>query len=269
MLPDRNWQFVGALIQLDISTPRIILPLQSQLVSLSVFSMSKQEAFGSPPTPNSHASSKRVAFRRVGLFVDWNTQILAAPAELEDDPVGKCRFALLRVGKLATKHLCDTYPGDLFRVRLRLYHGWTAGTTQTPNRRAFAKIPEAMQPDDIFPSSRVLAAGDIEFGDRLIDALAKREQSGSRIHLPNTLRKQQGGRKPVEKMVDTALATDLLSWARTEPDSIALVFSADDDMVPPVFTAEAWMVPFGGAVRLQRPDGRGDSRYLALEGLID
>lgn len=231
--------------------------------------MIEQAKSDEPVGLESQAGVHRRPFRLAGLFVDWNTQILAAPAEFEEDPVGKCRFALLRIGKFATKHLRDTYPDDLFRVRIRLYHGWTAGTTQTPNRRAFAKVPEAMQPDDIFPSNRVLAASDIEFGDRLIDALPIREQRGSRIHLPNTLRRQHSDREPTEKMVDTALATDLLSWARTEPNSVALVFSGDDDMVPPVFTAEAWMSPYGGTVRLHRPIGRGDSRYLALEGLVD
>lgn len=211
---------------------------------------------------------RRGPFRLVGLFVDWNTQIRAAPAEFDNDPVQRCRFALLRVGKLAAKHLCNTYPDVAFRVRLRLYHGWTTGTMQTANRRAFATVPEAMRPDDIYPSGRVLAASEIEFGDRLIDALPLREQPGTRIHLPNTLRQQRGNKPPTEKMVDTALAADLLSWARSEPESIALVFSGDDDMVPPVFTAEAWMSPFGGAVNLFRPAGRGDSRYLALEGLL-
>lgn len=228
-----------------------------------------ERELNAPVAPGSRVGGPPRHFRRAGVFVDWNTQILAAPPEFREDPVRKCRFALLRVGRLATKHLRDTYPEQLFRVRLRLYHGWTAGTTQTPNRRAFAMVPEAMQPDDIFPSSRILAASDIEFGDRLIDALPTREQRGSRIHLPNTLRRQYSDREPTEKMVDTALATDLLSWARTEPDSVALVFSGDDDMVPPVFTAEAWMAPFGGTVCLYRPIGRGDSRYLALEGLTN
>lgn len=213
-------------------------------------------------------SPRNSPFRHVGLFVDWNTQILTVPTEFKGDPVGTCRFALLGVGRLATKYLCAAFPNSLFRVRMRLYHGWTAGITQTQNRRAFSGVPEAISPDDIFPSTRVLAAADIEFGDRLLDALQIREQRGSRIHLPNTLRRQQSGQPPIEKMVDTALAADLLSWARSEPDSIAFVFSADDDMVPPVFTAEAWMAPYGGTVRLHRPPGRGESRFLALEGLI-
>lgn len=208
-------------------------------------------------------------FQSVGLFVDWNTQIRAAPIEFTDEPVARCKFALLRVGKLVTKHLCEAHPSALFKVRMRLYHGWTIGITQTVNRRAFNSVPEAAQPDDIFPSHRVLAAADIEFGDRLLDALPLREQRGSRIHLPNTLRRQSSDRPFTEKMVDTALAADLLSWAKSEPASIALVFSGDDDMVPPVFTAEAWMAPYGGKVYLHRPAGIGQSRYLALQGLLN
>lgn len=213
-------------------------------------------------------TSRKQLFRQVGLFVDWNTQLRAISAEYDNDPVQKCRAALLRLGKLVAKQLCDIHADGVFQVRMRLYHGWTSGSTQTANRRAFQRVPETLLPDDIYPSSRILAATDIEFGDRLLEALPLRERVGSRIHLPNTLRRQGGNGDATEKMVDTALASDLLSWARSEPDSIALVFSSDDDMVPPVFTAEAWMAPFGGRVRLNRPSGRGDSKYLLLEGLL-
>lgn len=129
-------------------------------------------------------------------------------------------------------------------------------------------MSEFASPDEIFPSSRVLALSDIGFGDRLIDALPERQNRGLQIHLPNTYRRQRGDTAPSEKMVDTALASDLLSWAKSEPGSIALVLSSDDDAVPPIFVAEAWMKPFGGSVFLVRPTARGDSRFLALEGLL-
>lgn len=206
--------------------------------------------------------------RRVGLFLDWNSQILATPPAIENNPIDRCHFALKTVGKKVTKLLCALDEVSVFRVRIRLYHGWTMGTTQTENRRAFCAIPEYLTPDDIFPSARVLALSDIEFGDRLIDALQEREISPWHIHLPNTLRRQRGDSPPVEKMVDTALASDLLTWARYEPKSIALVFSGDDDIVPPVFVAESWMKPLGGLVLLIRPPARASSRYLSLEGLL-
>jgi hypothetical protein len=214
-------------------------------------------------------SSKRAfRFRRVGPFVDWNSQIRGAPEEFTNQPVEKCRYALKRVGKIVTKQLCDLDESSVFRVQVRLYHGWTSGVTRTPNRRAFEEVAEFSAPDEIFPSTRVLALSDVEFGDRLIDALPVRQNRGLQIHLPNTYRRQRGDAEPAEKMVDTALASDLLSWARSDPESIALVLSNDDDAVPPIFVAEAWMKPFGGSVYLLRHRARGDSRYLSLEGLL-
>lgn len=185
-----------------------------------------------------------------------------------NDEKAKCELSLRRIGKEVTRILHGISSSAIYRVRVRLYHGWTSGTTQTLNRRVFARIPQSLDPDAIFPSTRVLAQTDIEFGDRLIDALPDRESKGLRIHLPNTLRQQRRGMPPAEKMVDTALSADLLSWARMEPDSIALVFSSDDDLIPPVFVAEAWMRPFGGVVLVRRSAARGDSRYLELKGLL-
>lgn len=167
-----------------------------------------------------------------------------------------------------TRELCKLDVSAIFRVKIRLYYGWTSGATNTPNRIAITKLSEYDNPDSIFASRRVISLSDIEFGDRLIDALPQRENVGLGIHLPNTLRKQGGGREKSEKMVDTALAADLLSWARAEPSSMAIVASSDDDLIPPVFVAEAWMKPFGGIVKILRPAPRAESRYLRLEGLL-
>ena len=67
-------------------------------------------------------------------------------------------------------------------------------------------------------------------------------------------------------MVDTALATDLLAWARLSPSEWAVVLAEDDDLVPPLFTAEAWIKPHGGRALLvrRRPAGQ----YLKLDGLL-
>jgi hypothetical protein len=171
------------------------------------------------------------------------------------------------MGKAVARELCASDGQATFRVRTRLYHGWTSGITFTENRRAITQLPEYENPDQIFPSARVLALSDIEFGDRLIDALPQRENIGLGIHLPNTLRRQSGAVQN-EKMVDTALAVDLLAWARIEPNSMAIVASTDDDVIPPVFVAEAWMRPFGGTIRVMRPAPRAESKFLRLEGLL-
>lgn len=205
--------------------------------------------------------------RKVGLFVDWNSQVRAVPPSISSDPIERNRFAIKAVGKLVARELCRLDSSTFFRVRVRLYHGWTSGVTFTENRKAVARIPEYMTPDDIFPSARVVCLSELEFGDRLIDALPERESAGLGIHLPNTLRRQDGRSPPREKMVDTALGADLLSWARSEPTSLAIVLASDDDLVPPVFVAEAWMRPYGGAVKLVQPASVRPNRFLRLEGL--
>ena len=207
-------------------------------------------------------------FRRVGLFVDWNSRLRLTPRELDFDPVDRARYSLNHLGKVVTKRLCALDSLTVFRVNMRLYHGWTAGVTPTVNRKALTSLIEFQDPESLFPSPRVLCPSPIELGDRLLDGRNERLVTNMSVHLPNTLRRQGGDDAPTEKMVDGAIAADLLSWARAEPASIALVLSSDDDIVPAVFVAESWMLPFGGVVRILRPQARGDSRFLNLEGLL-
>lgn len=100
----------------------------------------------------------------------------------------------------------------------------------------------------------------------LLSALPERRHARPPIHLPNTLREQTRHAPEEEKTVDTALAADLLSWARSDPGEWALILSEDDDFVPPVFTAEAWTKPHGGRVYIVRSHKKGP--YLKLDGLL-
>lgn len=214
------------------------------------------------------ATRSTLVFRSVGIFVDWQSRLLLAPRELDDDPPERARFALRQLGRAVTRWLCALDDKSIFRVRLRLYHGWTAGTTPTVNRQAIFRLAEFYDPESLFSSRRILCPGPIEFGDRLMDGRNTRLVTHLRLHLPNTLRRQRGDADPTEKMVDGAIGADLLSWARSDPASLALVLSSDDDIIPPVFVAETWMGPMGGQVFILRPRARGDSRYLNLEGLL-
>lgn len=71
----------------------------------------------------------------------------------------------------------------------------------------------------------------------------------------------------MEKAVDTALAADLLHWARTSPTEWALVLSEDDDVVPPVLTAESWIRPHGGRILIIRE--RDSDAYYRLNSLLE
>ncbi len=68
-------------------------------------------------------------------------------------------------------------------------------------------------------------------------------------------------------MVDTALASDLLHWARYDAGDWALILAEDDDFIPPTFTAESWIRPFGGRVFIVRD--RLSGPFLRLDGLLE
>ena len=154
-----------------------------------------------------------------------------------------------------------------FRVSFRLYHGWHKGWQPTDG---FKAVLQAVGATD-FPAlshDRVDFSPTVQYGHTLIEALPERQHRERRppIHLPNTLRDQARGQPPAEKMVDTALAADLLAWARRSPSEWALVLAEDDDVAPPLFTAEAWIKPHGGRVLLLRKRRAG--QYLRLDGLL-
>lgn len=205
---------------------------------------------------------------RVGAFVDWNSQLRAADALGISSEEERARKALRRLGATVSRTLVQEAPLERFRLELRLYAGWTKGFTRSDYFRALVGIREGFDLDAMFPSARVNVSAEIGFGDRLIDCGPDRLNAGLGIHLPNTLRQQEGGGRLQQKMVDTALASDLLSWVRGAPEAWALVISTDDDLVPPVLVAEAWLQDAPGRVLLIRPGERRGDRFLPLQGLV-
>lgn len=68
-------------------------------------------------------------------------------------------------------------------------------------------------------------------------------------------------------MVDTALATDLLVTAYQDPGDWILVAAEDDDLVPPLFSAEAAVKNRGARVLLLR-QRRQTKKYLKLDEIL-
>ena len=112
----------------------------------------------------------------------------------------------------------------------------------------------------------VVFAAQVEYGHTLLSALPKRLTAKS-IHLPDTLRQRARNARPEEKMVDTALASDLLYWAFSNTEGWALVLSNDDDMIPPVLTAEARTAGTNRRVFVLRTSDRSP-RLIDLRGLL-
>lgn len=169
--------------------------------------------------------------------------------------------AFAQTARLVQKAL--TAEDARFRVSFRLYHGWYKGWEATEHLKAVAYAV-----DDVaaLSSSRVSFSRTVEYGYTLLSALPERQHRQPPVHLPNTLREQVRGHPPREKMVDTALAADLLAWARFQSKEWALVLAEDDDLIPPLYTAEAWVKQRGGRALLVRK--RGTNQYVKLDGLL-
>lgn len=198
----------------------------------------------------------------VTAFVDWQAQNRNAGVDRADDTEA-ARHTLVQTMRMVGRAL---KPEQLrFRVSFRLYHGWHKGWQRTDGLRATVQAVDAAD-FAALSGDRIEFSPAVQYGHTLLTAQPERRHSRPPLHLPNTLRDQGKGRPPTEKMVDTALAADLLAWAHLFPSEWALVLAEDDDVVPPLFTAEAWVKPHGGRALLvrRRPAGQ----YLKLGGLL-
>ena len=200
----------------------------------------------------------------VTAFVDWNTQILNARAR-DAAPHKRAARTLQKTAQLIARSLARRAP-DSFRVVLRLYHGWHKGWEPTENLRATVSTVSTTDFSALARTPNVVWSSNVQYGHTLLAALPERAHVRPPIHLPDTYRRQARNEPRAEKMVDTALAADLLDWARRGKNEWALVLSEDDDVVPPLFTAEAWIRPHGGRVFLVRASRR--TGCLKLDGLL-
>ena len=190
----------------------------------------------------------------------------AKAVEIEDPRV-RAGLTLKRVGRIIDTVLTNKAPSTRFQVALRLYHGWHKGFEATENRRAVAALVVETDFSNLSRSPNVRFSAEVGYGDELLAALPPRARSRPPIHLPDTWRQRDRSSPREEKMVDTALAADLLERARSDPHEWTPVLSEDDDVVPPVFTAEAWMKPFGGCVLIVRAR-RSSRAFLKLDGIV-
>lgn len=181
----------------------------------------------------------RVRAQRVSVsaFVDWNSQIHINGDATEKNPIAIAAMVLKRTSERIARCLHKMDSEIRFRVQLRLYHGWHKGYEPTANRRAIINVLASQNYADLSPVNNVIFDENVGYGDCLIFALPQRLHERLGIHLPNTLRMQNG--QLGEKMVDTAMATDVVLSAANEPNDWIMVVAEDDDLVPPLFTAEA------------------------------
>ncbi|TDQ82163.1 hypothetical protein A8950_1985 [Dongia mobilis] len=203
----------------------------------------------------------------VTVFVDWTAQFHNAGTNRIEDAKTRSKLTLRKTADAIADVLSKVDKKSRYRVKLRFYHGWHAGLSPTANRLVLQFLDSEY---DLSPSTypNVRFEHPFSYGDRLLAALPHRlRQKNPIIHLPDTLRSSlDDSGRPREKMVDTALACDLLVHARMEADEWRIVFAEDDDLVPALFVAEAWSKSSGGKTFLVRK--RPGSKHLALDGLV-
>lgn len=208
----------------------------------------------------------------VVAFVDWTAQVRNARARKITDPVVRAQLTLKATARAIINALEDAADEKVrFRVKLRLYHGWHRGPAPTKNRHALLNVEN--DPDFELPRSpRVHIDPPFEYGERLLSALPHRLTKPSNfrfppIHLPDTYRRPiEDDDEWREKMVDTSIACDILAHARSDPTEWRVIVAEDDDLVPALFSAEAWSKHRGSRNFIIRK--RGESKYLVLDGLV-
>jgi len=209
--------------------------------------------------------SQRAGIQTVSAFVDWNSQIHVSGDKRQRDPVATAEVVLKKTTARIARCLGKIDQNSRFKVQLRLYHGWHKGYHPTDNRKAITTVLAATDFADLSPLQNVVFAANVAYGDCLLHALASRFHARLGVHLPNTLQLQNG--RLGEKMVDTALAADIVSSAATQTDEWIVVVAEDDDLVPPVFTAEALLSRYSSKVLMLQSRARSEN-FLKLENIM-
>lgn len=189
-------------------------------------------------------------------FIDWDSarRIVTADSRKVKN-VNHLKRVIQALQRSLARNIARGESRAIFHVSMRIYHGWYRGKTPTQDRRALDKVVAIR--DVLLPRvDRVAFSPDIEYGDTLL--------SDGRRRLWDTLRKRDDDGTFEQKMIDTAMVSDLLDFVRRNRQSLAVVVADDDDMLPGVFTADAW----GGNVLLARVTREHENKHLDISKFV-
>lgn len=180
-----------------------------------------------------------VSVHRVLALIDWDTTrrcLWLSSVDRFRVHRGGCQATLDEVAGLLARTVAATFPQKRIKVDFRLYHGWHHGNEPTQDYRALQGLAPS---ESRFANGRVLVTPPI-----ISDTLAC---GGPLAPMRDTLRRRDVDAELEQKMVDTAIAADLLFYARQSTgagaaDSAFIIVSEDDDMIPPVVVARYWGV---------------------------
>jgi hypothetical protein len=200
----------------------------------------------------------------VSAFVDWNSQIHISGDQSQLDPLITAKLVLEKTSERIARCLNGMDSSFRYRVSMRLYHGWHKGFEPTANRRAVTSVLAGLNFSDLSPLRNVAFEDNVGYGDCLLYALPRRLHARLGVHLPNTLRMQHD--EMCEKMVDTAMAADIVQSAALDPEDWIVVVAEDDDLIPPIFTAEALLSRASSRIALLHNRKRSE-KFLKLDDI--
>lgn len=167
---------------------------------------------------------------RVTVFVDWDTARRVVRPALGRSGVRQIEQVFLQLQNAIATYLSTVGEDQArYRVHWRIYHGWYRGKTKTIDRKELETYAVEARSRTV---GSVSFGTDYGFSDTLVC-------NSLRNPLFDTLRSDQTGMVK-QKMVDTALICDLLQLARSRDSHLYIVVANDDDLLPGIFTAEAW-----------------------------
>ena len=197
-------------------------------------------------------------------FVDWNSQIHNAPL---DGRISDEEILASRVLEFSTKSIKSVLESAFlhyrFSVSLRFYSGWRKGFEQSDRRKALQRVSSSTD-FSLFQGRNAVFRSEVSFGDRLRSAMNVRTHKNMDCQLTNTIRLDNRGNYR-EKLVDTALAAEVVDWAHRDFSDWLFILAEDDDLVPPVMVAEGIRGNSGGRVMLLRR--RAEDKFLKLGDL--
>lgn len=165
---------------------------------------------------------------KVVVYIDWDTVRRLDKTKRNDTRGINYVFEVLRPEISSTLNKIDKHAK--YRVYWRIYHGWHQGSTKTEDRKIFDQYTLTASSTTIANTSfgtDFSFSGDMACGSKrspVLDTMRTNRQSGEKN----------------QKMVDTLLACDLLHLARSKYYGVHIVVANDDDIIPAIFTAEAW-----------------------------
>lgn len=171
------------------------------------------------------------------VFVDWDSaRRIGNVGKIRNvrRPMREVEDAIAALQDEVAKLLHDK---EVYRVSWRIYHGWHNGTTPTQDRKDFEGFVNSYESRRL---EKISFGRDFKYGDEI---LCQSSRSPLRYTLRNQPRGQGQDDRPVQKMVDTALVSDLLHAARSRDHDRLIVIGDDDDLLPGLFVAEKWGAP--------------------------